>query len=327
MTPAPELVARYESDLHALVAPDERLGVAVSGGPDSLALLLLAAAARPGLVEAATVDHGLRGEAAREAAMVADVCRRLGILHATLLVDARSAPLCSVQDWARHERYTALQHWAEERDLAAVATAHHAEDQAETLLMRLARGSGVGGLAGIRRRRPIALGSGILVVRPLLTWSREELRAIVSAAGLDPVDDPSNVDELFDRTHVRWLLADTAWLQPSRLAASAANLADAEESLDWIAARELAKRADWTGPVLALDPSDLPREIKRRLLDRAIASFGCDAPPGPKLMAALGVLDSGGTTTLAGLKIEGGATWRLSRAPPRRTVSPTAPAA
>ena len=320
MTPAPDLVDRFACVLDALIAPDARLGIAVSGGPDSLALLLLAAAARPGLVEAATVDHGLRAEAAGEAAMVAVVCGRLDVPHAALVLDAHAAPLCgSFQDWARTARYEALEHWARDRDLAGVATAHHADDQAETMLMRLARGSGVAGLSGIRRRRPIEQGSSVQLVRPLLGWSRAELRSIVSAAGLDPVDDPCNADDRFDRTQVRRLLADTPWLQPSRLAASAANLADAEQALDWIAAREFDARADWAGPALILDPSDLPRELKRRLLARAIATFGCDEPGGPKLVAALDVLDCGGTTTLAGLKLEGGATWRLSCAPPRRT--------
>ena len=91
MGPSPVLVARFRRDLEALDAKPERIGVAVSGGPDSLALLLLADAAFPGRVEAATVDHGLRSEGAGEAALVAALCGRLGCAHETLKVEVASA--------------------------------------------------------------------------------------------------------------------------------------------------------------------------------------------------------------------------------------------
>src|SRR5437764_4496837 len=146
------LLDRFCADLDALIARDARIGVAVSGGPDSLAWLWLAAAARPGRVEAATIDHGLRAEARDEAAMVADVCDRLGIRHATLTARWSELPETAIQERARNQRYRLLGYWAEERGLDVLATAHHAEDQAETVLMRLSRGSGVRGLAGIRPR-------------------------------------------------------------------------------------------------------------------------------------------------------------------------------
>src|SRR3982751_2652505 len=143
----PEIVQRFSADLDALVAPDARIGVAVSGGPDSLALLLLAAAARPGQIEAATVDHGLRQEARAEGEMVAALCERLAVPHQILTARWDETPKAAIQERARGERYRLLGCWAEERGLAALATAHHADDQAETLLMRLVRGSGVKGLA------------------------------------------------------------------------------------------------------------------------------------------------------------------------------------
>ena len=125
----------------------------MSGGPDSLALLLLAAAARPGQIEAATVDHGLRPEARDEADMVADDLRRGSACpHAILTARWSEVPETAIQERARNQRYRLLGYWAEERGLDALATAHHADDQAETLLMRLARGSGVRGLAGMRPR-------------------------------------------------------------------------------------------------------------------------------------------------------------------------------
>src|SRR5438270_2679511 len=193
MAPEPALVERFSADLDALAAPNGRIGVAVSGGPDSLALLLLAAAARPGQVEAATIDHGFRAEAPDEAAFVAAVCDRLGVRHATLTARWSEIPETAIQERARNKRYRLLGYWAEERGLDAIATAHHAEDQAETLLMRLARGSGVRGLAGMRPRS-VSPGAHVRLVRPLLGWRRSELEQVCSAAGLTPVADPSNLD-------------------------------------------------------------------------------------------------------------------------------------
>ncbi|HVF37996.1 MAG TPA: tRNA lysidine(34) synthetase TilS, partial [Sphingomicrobium sp.] len=221
------LVSRLATDLDRLATPDARVGVAVSGGPDSLALLLLSSAARPGLVEAATVDHGLRAESAGEAAMVAGLCRKLGVPHASLPADWPQSPTSNLQAEARAMRYRRLAEWAAERGLPYVATAHHADDQAETLLMRLVRGSGVRGLSGSRAAR--SLTDGVTLIRPLLGWRKAELEAIVAAAGIEPVDDPSNRDPRHDRSRFREWLESSAWVDPARLAASAAALRDADE--------------------------------------------------------------------------------------------------
>ncbi|WP_310468855.1 tRNA lysidine(34) synthetase TilS [Sphingomonas sp.] len=314
--PAGTVANRFAADLDGLIDRGARLGVAVSGGPDSLALLLLATAARPGAVEAATVDHGLRPAARAEAEQVGAICGQLGVPHRTLAIDWSDPPAANLQARARAARYAALGEWAQERALAAVATAHHLDDQAETLLMRLARGSGVGGLAGVQAKRQLC--EGVMLVRPLLGWRRAELGEIVAAARLEPVDDPSNRDDRFDRTRVRALLADTEWLDPTRLAAAAGHLRDAEQALEWAASRELAQRRSIEGETLVLDPAGLPRDLRRRLLLAGIAALGGEEPPGPKLTAALDALDAGATTTLAGLKLVGGAAWRLSPAPPRR---------
>src|SRR5436190_1867521 len=170
--------ARFRADLDRLGLGAARpFGVAVSGGPDSLALLLLANAAFPGLIHAATVDHGLRAESADEAETVAAICARMGVPHAIL--SAGMVATSNVQAAARARRYDLLAWWAEENGLACILTAHHLDDQAETLLMRLLRGSGLAGLAGIRARqdRPVP------VLRPLLGWRRAELEVIVLAAG------------------------------------------------------------------------------------------------------------------------------------------------
>ena len=316
MKPPAEATERFAADLDALIPADARIGMAVSGGPDSLALLLLAAAARPGLVEAATVDHGLRAESADEAVMVGQVCATLGVSHRTLVADWPEPPSTNVQASARAMRYRLLNEWATEAGLEAIATAHHADDQAETLLMRLLRGAGVGGLGGTRAKR--ALSDHVLLIRPLLGWRKAELIRLVSEAGLDPVDDPSNRDPRHDRSRVRTLLGDAEWADPARLAASASALRDADEALDWALAPLIGSRITQEGAALNIEPFDLPRELKRRLLLAAFAELGAPQPRGPDLMRAMDAIERGETVTLSGLKLEGGEMWRLTVAPARR---------
>ena len=317
MIPAAEAASRFAADLDALVAPGERVGIAVSGGPDSLALLLLAAAARPGHVAAATVDHGLREGSADEAKMVAALCQRLDIPHHILVADWADPPRANVQAEARALRYRLLGAWAREHRLAAVATAHHADDQAETILMRLARGAGIAGLGGSRASRPLT--DGVRLVRPLLGWRKAELVALVEAAGIEPVDDPANRDPRHDRSRIRGWLAEAGWADPARLAASAAALRDADEALDWSLAPLVTARISRDGDGLTIEPFDLPRELRRRLLLAAFAELAAPTPRGPDLMRALAALEAGETVTLSGLKLAGGERWRLSREPTRRT--------
>ena len=313
---AAEVVQRFAADLDVLVPPDSRIGIAVSGGPDSLALLLLANAARPGRIEAVTVDHGLRRESAAEAAMVAGLCGKLGVPHQILLADWPEAPAANVQAAARAMRYRLLNQWATERALTAIATAHHADDQAETLLMRLLRGSGVGGLGGTRKKR--ALSEDVMLIRPLLGWRKSELQELAEGAGLSPVDDPSNRDPKHDRSRIRQLLKSADWIDPARLAASAAAIRDADEAIDWALAPLIESRIRRDGDALMVEPADLPRELKRRLLLAAFAELAAPAPRGAELMRALEALETGGTVSLSGLKLQGGIAWRLSLAPPRR---------
>lgn len=316
LIPDSALVRRFTAELDVLVAPGARLGVAVSGGPDSLALLLLAAAARPDLVEAATVDHSLRPESRSEAEMVGSVCARAAVPHTILKLDWTSAPDRNLQARAREARYRRLGQWALERGLAAVATAHHLEDQAETLLMRLARGAGIGGLGSVRKSRPLV--KGVRLIRPLLAWRKAELAELVADAGLEPIDDPSNRDPRHDRVRMREWLKRADWADPERLAASAAWLNEADEALEWALAPLVETRISSDGASRVVDPSGLPRELQRRLLLAAFAELGAPGPRGPELSRALDKLRKGGTTTLAGLRLEGGAEWRLGRAPPRR---------
>lgn len=314
LVPDPDLITRFEADLAPLASSDARLGIAVSGGPDSLALLLLAAAARPGLIEAATVDHGLRKESRAEAEFVRGICSSLGVHHATLPVIL--PPGASLQAQARAARYHALGEWAIERGLDSVATAHHVEDQAETLLMRIARGAGLGGLVGVRQTRPLE--PGITVVRPLLDWRRDELAAIVAAAGITPVDDPANRDPRHDRSRFRGMLAGAEWADAERIAASAKWLADADEALEWALTPLIQARIAHRGTTLTIDAEGLPREMQRRLLLAGFDRMGAHRPRGPELDRARKALRAGKTATLAGLKLEPGPPWTLSPAPPRR---------
>lgn len=314
--PDPLLVERFRHDLHAAAggAP-QRIGVAVSGGPDSLALLLLASAAAPAAVAAATVDHRLRPESAEEAASVARICADIGIPHHILAVEVSRG--ASVQARAREARYAALRHWAETEQLPVVVTGHHADDQAETLMMRLLRGSGVGGLAGIRART--ALGPSTLVCRPLLGWRRGELADIVATAGIDAVDDPSNRDDRFDRARIRRRLAGAQWIDPLALSRSAAALAEAEAALDEVAAGLAAERLSTGEGWALLAPAGVPGLLLRRLVTRALVHVAPDAAPrGDQLGALLDRLGKGESCTVAGALCRGGEQWRFEPEPPRR---------
>jgi tRNA(Ile)-lysidine synthase len=314
LAPAPDLVARFEADLKPLADGTARLGIAVSGGPDSLALLLLAAASRKDGIEAATVDHQLRSESAGEAAFVRSVCDRLGVSHVTLPVSVAAGS--SVQAQARRARYDALGEWAIARDLGAVATGHHVDDQAETLLMRMARGAGLGGLVGVRYSRPLE--PGVTLVRPLLEWRRAELAAIVAASGITPVDDPANRDPRHDRSRFRATLAEADWADAERLAASARWLADADEALEWALKSLLETRMERADGSITINAEGLPRELQRRLLVAGFDRMGAHRPRGPELDRARKALRAGKAATLAGLKLEPGPPWKLSVAPPRR---------
>ncbi len=266
--------ARFAAELAGLWPEAERegpLGLAVSGGPDSLALLLLAHAALPGKIAVASVDHGLRPEAAGEVALVERLCGERGIPFTALTV---RVALGNVQAEARIARYAALARWGAQAGLGAIATAHHADDQAETLLMRLNRGSGLAGLAGVRARGAIE-GSTIPLLRPLLGWRKTELAAVVAETGITPAHDPSNTDPAFDRARLRARLAEADWLDPVQIAASAAHLAEGWQALTWYA------ELDWHEMVMR-DPqapgfaycANAPRIISIETILRIIRELG-----------------------------------------------------
>jgi tRNA(Ile)-lysidine synthetase-like protein len=185
---------RFLRDFRAIAGDGKkRVGLAVSGGPDSLALLLLAAETLDH-VEAATVDHGLRPEGASEARYVSGIAKALAVRHSILKLPPK--PAGNTSAWARKQRYQVLEKWADALELDLILTAHHADDQLETMLMRLNRGAGVGGMAGIRTLRG-------RIARPLMTWRKAELVALLDAQGIEAVDDPSNHDDRYDRARLR----------------------------------------------------------------------------------------------------------------------------
>lgn len=324
----PAWVERFRADFDQLcvrafdgaLAADARIALAVSGGADSMAMLLLAATAIPGRVVAATVDHGLRPEAADEAAMVAGVCARLGVPHATL-TPAQPISGSSLQGQARAARYAALFAWMRQANACALLTAHHADDQAETLLMRLNRASGVAGLSGIRPVRWDVR----TVLRPLLGWRRTELRALVAASGAPWVDDPSNADPHHDRTRFRDLLASQSLLDPVALARSAEYIAQSNDALEALVGDLWHQR--WDDRTLQLRANDLSREVQRRMLRRAIhetrTRHGVLLPgftDSTNIESLLDALESGSAATQAGVAVRSkGEIWHFRPAPPRRS--------
>ena len=272
MTLDPAAVERFRGDLLAIChdLAGGKFALAVSGGPDSMAMLALAHAGFPGGVIAATVDHRLRPGSAGEAAMVAAHCATLGVTHSILRphVPIRGA---SIQARAREARYALLLDWALDAGAAALLTAHHVEDQAETFLMRAARGSGVAGLAGIRLRRDLEGGDGrrLALLRPLLRWRRAELRAIAETSG-PFVEDPSNTDPAHDRTRFRQLLAESPELDAAQIAAAAEYAAGAQQALEDVTALLWRNRASVREGGVTIELGDLNRELRRRLARRAI---------------------------------------------------------
>lgn len=209
-----EFAARVWSKLmafekrHGLLAPGRRVLAAVSGGPDSVALAhwLSVQASRKGLaVSLLHVNHGLRGKSAdRDAEFVRRLGARLGTPVAVIRADvkrrARKDGL-GLEEAGRKERYRALVDRARRGRFDAVATGHQLDDQAETVLLHLLRGTSLEGLGGIAPKRPLA--PGVELIRPLLPLTRAEILAYLGVHGLDWRDDRTNRDAKFSRNWVR----------------------------------------------------------------------------------------------------------------------------
>lgn len=315
---------RFAKGLNKFIKPEEKLALAVSGGPDSLALLVLAAAARPGKVEAATVDHALRDGSRKEAEDVAALCKTLGVPHEILTLTWDEKPKTGIQARSRVKRYQALGEWAEKRGIGVLVTAHHANDQAETLMMRLARGSGLRGLAGMRRIRSLP-NSSLRIARPLLKWTRPMLEKLCEVTGLTPAADPSNEDRQFERVRVREFLAGADWLDPKKLAKTASNIGQADAALRWSAQQEWGRRVTETGDKTMFDASGLPPELGRRIVRSIINKMKTEGKAldlrGRELDTVLKMLKRGRKVTLRGVLCSGGPSWTFKKAPARAKVA------
>jgi tRNA(Ile)-lysidine synthase len=270
--------ALSSADIDALFAPLVRakaLLIAVSGGPDSTALLLMAAewAKRRGKprIEAATVDHGLRPESADEAKAVARLCARLKVGHCVLQWKGVK-PTSRLQERAREARYRLLVDHAKAIGADAVVTAHHADDQAETVLFRLLRGSGVAGLGGMDI---MSARDGMTIARPLMALKKRDLIAFANARGTPFIDDPSNADPRFARTRLRALLArlDEEGLNAESLDRLARRARETEEALAYLTA-EVEERLDSEGALDARALFVAPIAIAHRILARRVAAAG-----------------------------------------------------
>jgi tRNA(Ile)-lysidine synthase len=316
------------------------LVLAVSGGPDSTALMALAARWRASLrrgprLVAVTVDHGLRPGTAREARAVKRLAQQIGVEHRTVRW-LGPKPATGIQEAARDHRYRLLAAVARRVGARHVLTAHTRDDQAETVLFRLARGSGLTGLAGMTR---ITACEQVVVVRPFLGLAKSRLVATLEAAGLNYVEDPSNADPRFARARLRRIMPalSAEGLDAPRLARLARRLARADRALQIQsdeAFSRLAAGPEPGGGRIRLDLPGycgLPTEIALRVLGTAVATLGQEGPAElGKLEALLAAILAAATAprpallrrTLAGAMITLEAERLIvERAPPRRAVA------
>ena len=314
--------------------------IAASGGPDSTALLLLAAQwakrqkkRQPKLL-AITIDHGLRPQAAAEAAAVKRMARRLGVPHRTLRWRDKK-PKSGLQEAARVARYRLLAQAAVRAGYGHIMTAHTLDDQAETVLFRLARGSGLTGLAGMATASPSpAGGSEFFLLRPLLHVPKSRLIATLAAAGVSFAEDPSNSDPRFTRARLRMLMPVLAreGLDARGLARLALRMRRAEATIEFAvhAARRALAPGVWRvhAPIMFESArfAQLPAEVGLRLLGRAIAHAGDEGPVElgklEVLYAALRAAPGRLRRTLAGAVVTlTGNLLRIERAPARRNAA------
>ena len=324
--------------------------LAVSGGPDSTALMVLAARWRKSLKRgpkliAVTVDHGLRPEAKKEALAVKRLARSLRLEHRTLRWTGRK-PQTRIQEAARNARYRLLSGVSLKVGCAPILTAHTQDDQAETVLFRMMRGSGVSGLVGMKlgNLMPGYEADRIELFRPLLSVPKSRLVATLKAAKTSYAEDPSNLDPRFARPRLRNLMPLLAaeGLTAERLARLAWRVGRAEIALFDVLEATLRKLAPGPWPEampVTFDAGDfygLPEEIALRALDRAVGWTGNEGPVELGKLEALcaALIDAieasmtagpgaarfrrtlaGAVVTFAGGKI------RIERAPERRNRS------
>ncbi|WP_043433742.1 tRNA lysidine(34) synthetase TilS [Cystobacter fuscus] len=278
--------------------------LAVSGGADSCALLVGTALVREALslrVEVATLDHGLRPEARRDTEAVVRLAARWGLPCHVRELGLRPGP--GVEERARHARYAALEALRRERGLGTVATAHTATDQAETLLMRLVRGTALRGAIGIHRARAA-------LVRPLIERTREEVEAFLAEQGTGFVHDSMNEDRTFLRARLRHdllpaLSAAVGFCVVPHLAAFTRLAAEDEALLARMADEAWGRLLLPDGSLDAVGVRALEPALRRRVLVRLMTGAGAEVD-GPSLARVLDAVGEGGTVTLRGGHVPGG---------------------
>jgi tRNA(Ile)-lysidine synthase len=318
------------------------LVLAVSGGPDSTALMVLAARWRQSLkhkpaLTAITIDHGLRAQAKREAAMAGRLARKLGLAHRTLRWSGIK-PKTGLQQAARVARYRLLAEAARRANATHILTAHTLDDQAETVLIRMSRGSGVTGLGAMMRVANLpGDGAGQLkLVRPLLDIPKSRLVATLKAAKIPFADDPSNRDPRFTRARLRRLMPELAreGLDAGRLALLARRLKRADMAIEAAVDRAETELTLAPGTFDAAGYARLPAEIALRLIGRAVGRAGDEGPVELAKLEALKVaLDAAQKTanarfrrSLAGAMVTlSGDQIAVERAPLRRDRTLTKP--
>ena len=298
--------------------------LAVSGGPDSVALMWLAARWRRGLARgprlvAVTVDHGLRAESAREARDVKRLAQSLEVPHRTMRWVGEK-PKTGLPAAAREARYKLLAQAARTCGATHILTAHTRDDQAETLLMRMLRGSGIAGLAAMARQSER---EGVLLVRPFLQVSKAQLVATLKKAKIGFAEDPTNRDVNFTRPRLRALMPTLAAEggDARNLARLATRLARANAAVEVLAdgAERFLALKDGAASLPRPDANvfdfetfaGLPEEVRIRLLQRAINRFGHEGP------AELGKVE----TLLSALDHVGGARGREGRSKLKQTLA------
>jgi tRNA(Ile)-lysidine synthase len=309
---------------------DARVALAISGGSDSLALMHLfagwaddAALPKPMVL---TVDHGLRPGSAADADSVVTAAHELGLI-AHILAWSGEKPEGNIEDAAREARYRLMGEWCREHGIGALFVAHTEDDQAETFLIRLGRGSGVDGLSAMGPRAPYPLpGFALELMRPLLAFSREELRSYLEERHVAWLEDPMNADPSFTRVRLRKLLPllAEAGVSAKRIADAAAHLRRARDALDWQVEAFLARYSSAQDTVVLFDGAalkDVPREIGLRAFSALLmrVSGGSYRPRFDRLEAAFDAVTSPAfrqARTLMGCKI----------GPPRKTHALFGPA-
>jgi tRNA(Ile)-lysidine synthase len=299
-----------------------RIAVAVSGGSDSMAVLHLfsrLAGHRGGTVQAVTVDHRLRREAAEEARFVARACDRIGVSHETLVWE-HGEITGNLQDQARRARHALIAGWARQNGIGDVVLGHTADDQAETFLMGLAREAGIDGLSGMRRSWQEG---GVRWARPYLQTPRRDLRAYLTRHGIGWVEDPSNADERFLRVRARHALVALAPLgiTAEGLARAASNLALARADLVDLALSTAAATARTEAGGVIFDLAGWKRagnDTRRRLLIAALRWVGSapHAPRAEQIARFEAAIRQGRAATLAGCRLRtGDAAFSIIREP------------